>query len=192
MVKGLFPNAAYLHHSGTYKTIRGDADLYVISDSVLHTLPQPQWLVLATLFAPRYITKVQKKKIWLTFYFKFVTGNKCTELWYILHLTTPSNTDLLKCFWSGEYVFAYLKNDHSTSTIRWFIERILDKSGFFSKSLLNLLLTSPISLPFKFFWETFKVSSMLSGSAYDKWLFCNCSMNSYTTEYFSQISAISD
>lgn len=46
LVKGLFPNAAYLHHSGSYKTIRGDIELSVHPDSVLYTIPQPQWYVL--------------------------------------------------------------------------------------------------------------------------------------------------
>ncbi|XP_018575762.1 probable ATP-dependent RNA helicase DHX35 [Anoplophora glabripennis] len=45
LVKGLFPNAAYLHHSGVYKTIRGDIELYVHPDSVLYTIPQPQWVL---------------------------------------------------------------------------------------------------------------------------------------------------
>ncbi|CAG9816310.1 unnamed protein product [Phaedon cochleariae] len=45
LVKGLFPNAAYLHHSGVYKTIRGDIELYVHPDSVIYTIPQPQWVI---------------------------------------------------------------------------------------------------------------------------------------------------
>ncbi|XP_074028365.1 probable ATP-dependent RNA helicase DHX35 [Leptinotarsa decemlineata] len=45
LVKGLFPNAAYLHRSGVYKTIRGDTELFVHPDSVLYTIPQPQWLL---------------------------------------------------------------------------------------------------------------------------------------------------
>ncbi|CAH1113359.1 unnamed protein product [Psylliodes chrysocephalus] len=45
LVKGLFPNAAYLHHSGSYKTIRGDIELSVHPDSVLYTIPQPQWVI---------------------------------------------------------------------------------------------------------------------------------------------------
>ncbi|XP_050517230.1 probable ATP-dependent RNA helicase DHX35 isoform X1 [Diabrotica virgifera virgifera] len=45
LVKGLFPNAAYLHHSGVYKTIRGDIELFVHPDSVLYTMPQPQWIL---------------------------------------------------------------------------------------------------------------------------------------------------
>ncbi|CAG9840350.1 unnamed protein product [Diabrotica balteata] len=45
LVKGLFPNAAYLHHSGVYKTIRGDIELFVHPDSVLYTMSQPQWIL---------------------------------------------------------------------------------------------------------------------------------------------------
>ncbi|CAH0546363.1 unnamed protein product [Brassicogethes aeneus] len=45
IVNGLFPNAAYLHGSGVYKTVRGDIELYVHPDSVLYTIKQPQWVV---------------------------------------------------------------------------------------------------------------------------------------------------
>ncbi|XP_022905131.2 probable ATP-dependent RNA helicase DHX35 [Onthophagus taurus] len=47
LVSGLFPNTAYLHFSGTYKTIRGDVELHIHPDSVLYTLPQPQWVLFA-------------------------------------------------------------------------------------------------------------------------------------------------
>lgn len=43
LVTGLFANAVYLHHSGVYKTVRGDVELYVHPDSVLYTVAQPQW-----------------------------------------------------------------------------------------------------------------------------------------------------
>ncbi|XP_054282374.1 probable ATP-dependent RNA helicase DHX35 isoform X2 [Macrosteles quadrilineatus] len=42
---GFFPNTAYLHHSGVYKTVRGDVVLHVHPTSVLYTLEQPQWLL---------------------------------------------------------------------------------------------------------------------------------------------------
>lgn len=45
LVSGLFSNAAYLHHSGVYKTIRGDIDLYINPDSALYTIKQPQWVI---------------------------------------------------------------------------------------------------------------------------------------------------
>ncbi|XP_044270837.1 probable ATP-dependent RNA helicase DHX35 isoform X1 [Tribolium madens] len=45
LVSGLFPNAAYLHYSGVYKTVRGDIELFVHPDSVLYTIPQPQWVL---------------------------------------------------------------------------------------------------------------------------------------------------
>jgi len=37
IVSGLFPNAAYLHHSGSYRTVRGDVPLRVHPTSVLYT-----------------------------------------------------------------------------------------------------------------------------------------------------------
>lgn len=43
LVTGLFPNVAYLHHSGVYRTVRGDIDLFIHPDSVLYTIPQAQW-----------------------------------------------------------------------------------------------------------------------------------------------------
>ncbi|XP_063229909.1 probable ATP-dependent RNA helicase DHX35 [Bacillus rossius redtenbacheri] len=42
---GLFPNAAYLHYSGVYKTVRGNQDLHIHPTSVLYTLEQPKWVV---------------------------------------------------------------------------------------------------------------------------------------------------
>ncbi|XP_017778028.1 PREDICTED: probable ATP-dependent RNA helicase DHX35 [Nicrophorus vespilloides] len=45
LVTGLFPNAAYLHHSGVYKTVRGDIELHVHPDSSLYTITQPQWVL---------------------------------------------------------------------------------------------------------------------------------------------------
>lgn len=43
---GLFPNAAYLHYSGVYRTVRGDQELYIHPTSVLYTLEQPKWYVM--------------------------------------------------------------------------------------------------------------------------------------------------
>ncbi|XP_023332276.1 probable ATP-dependent RNA helicase DHX35 isoform X2 [Eurytemora carolleeae] len=45
IVSGLFPNAAYLHHSGEYKSIRGDVPLKVHPTSVLFTEKHPPYLV---------------------------------------------------------------------------------------------------------------------------------------------------
>ncbi|XP_012286028.1 probable ATP-dependent RNA helicase DHX35 isoform X2 [Orussus abietinus] len=42
---GLFPNAAYLHYTGVYKTVRGNRDLYIHPNSCLYTLQQPQWIL---------------------------------------------------------------------------------------------------------------------------------------------------
>lgn len=46
---GFFPNAAYLHHSGVYKTVRGDIELNVHPLSTLYTIEQPQWIVFCEL-----------------------------------------------------------------------------------------------------------------------------------------------
>ncbi len=45
VVSGLFPNAAYLHPSGTYRTVRGDFPVAVHPTSVLFTVKQPSWVV---------------------------------------------------------------------------------------------------------------------------------------------------
>ncbi|XP_044016696.1 probable ATP-dependent RNA helicase DHX35 isoform X2 [Aphidius gifuensis] len=42
---GLFPNAAYLHYTGVYKTVRGNKDLFIHPNSCLYTLQQPQWVL---------------------------------------------------------------------------------------------------------------------------------------------------
>jgi len=45
IVTGLFPNAAYLHHSGTYRTVRGDIPLKIHPKSVLYTVKHPNHVV---------------------------------------------------------------------------------------------------------------------------------------------------
>jgi ATP-dependent RNA helicase DDX35 len=45
IVLGLFPNAAYLHPSGEYKSIRGDVTLKVHPTSVLFTEKLPPYLI---------------------------------------------------------------------------------------------------------------------------------------------------
>ncbi|MCL4118539.1 UNVERIFIED_CONTAM: hypothetical protein GTU68_060146, partial [Idotea baltica] len=40
---GLFPNAAYLHYSGVYRTVRGKESLHIHPSSVLYDQVQPQW-----------------------------------------------------------------------------------------------------------------------------------------------------
>ncbi|XP_046400356.1 probable ATP-dependent RNA helicase DHX35 [Ischnura elegans] len=49
LTAGFFPNAAYLHHSGVYRSVRGDLDLHIHPTSVLYTLEQPQWVVFCEL-----------------------------------------------------------------------------------------------------------------------------------------------
>lgn len=41
---GLFPFAAYLHHSGSYRMVRGDAEVSVHPTSCLYTEKQPSWI----------------------------------------------------------------------------------------------------------------------------------------------------
>lgn len=66
---GFFPNAAYLHHSGVYKTIRGNTELHVHPLSTLYTQQQPQFVVFCELIQT---TKLFMKDItvikeeWLT------------------------------------------------------------------------------------------------------------------------------
>jgi ATP-dependent RNA helicase DDX35 len=42
---GLFPFAAYLHHSGSYKMVRGDTEVSIHPTSCLYTEKQPSWIV---------------------------------------------------------------------------------------------------------------------------------------------------
>lgn len=45
ITSGLFPFAAYLHHSGSYRMVRGDADVSIHPTSCLFTEKQPSWIV---------------------------------------------------------------------------------------------------------------------------------------------------
>ncbi|EEB11960.1 ATP-dependent RNA helicase, putative [Pediculus humanus corporis] len=45
ITSGLFQNAAYLHYSGVYKSVRGDQELSIHPSSVLYTLEQPSWVL---------------------------------------------------------------------------------------------------------------------------------------------------
>lgn len=45
IVTGYFPYAAYLHHSGVYKTVRGEIELNIHPLSVLYTEKQPSWII---------------------------------------------------------------------------------------------------------------------------------------------------
>ena len=47
IVSGLFPNAAYLHMSGSFRTVRGDMEIAIQKNSVLFSLKQPSWVVFA-------------------------------------------------------------------------------------------------------------------------------------------------
>lgn len=38
-----YPNAAYLHPSGVYRSVRGQQDFYIHPTSVLYNVQQPQW-----------------------------------------------------------------------------------------------------------------------------------------------------
>lgn len=69
ITSGFFPNAAYLHHSGVYRTCRGNRELHIHPMSCLYTLRQPQFVVFCELLNT---TKVFMKEItviessWLT------------------------------------------------------------------------------------------------------------------------------
>ena len=60
IVSGMFPNAAYYHPSGTYRTVRSELDLHIHPRSVLYTLKPPQWVVFSEL---QHTTKVYMKDI---------------------------------------------------------------------------------------------------------------------------------
>ncbi len=60
IVSGLFPNAAYLHPSGTYRTVRGDFPVSVHPTSVLYTVKQPSWVVFGEMV---YTNKVHIKDV---------------------------------------------------------------------------------------------------------------------------------
>jgi ATP-dependent RNA helicase DDX35 len=45
ITSGLFPFAAYLHHSGSYRMVRGDAEVSIHPTSCLFTEKQPSWIV---------------------------------------------------------------------------------------------------------------------------------------------------
>lgn len=60
ITSGYFPNAAYLHHSGVYRTCRGNRELNVHPLSCLYTLRQPQFVVFCELLNT---TKVFMKEL---------------------------------------------------------------------------------------------------------------------------------
>ncbi|XP_059483875.1 probable ATP-dependent RNA helicase DHX35 [Neocloeon triangulifer] len=45
LAAGFFPNAAYLHHSGAYRTVRGDIELAIHPSSVLYAEEYAEWLI---------------------------------------------------------------------------------------------------------------------------------------------------
>lgn len=69
ITSGFFPNAAYLHHSGVYRTCRGNVELHIHPLSCLYTLRQPQYVIFCELL---HTTKVFMKDLtviepqWLT------------------------------------------------------------------------------------------------------------------------------
>lgn len=69
ITSGFFPNAAYLHHSGVYRSCRGNRELHVHPTSCLYTLPQPQFIIFCELMSTsqvmmREITVIEAA--WLT------------------------------------------------------------------------------------------------------------------------------
>merc|ERR1712113_1124215 len=63
IVTGLFPNAAYLHHSGMYKSVRGDVPLKIHPKSVLYTVKHPPYLVYTKEVYMRDVTAIDP--VWL-------------------------------------------------------------------------------------------------------------------------------
>ena len=49
IVSGMFPNAAYLHPSGVYRTVRGDIPLHIHPTSILYALKPATWVVYSEL-----------------------------------------------------------------------------------------------------------------------------------------------
>lgn len=45
IVSAFFANAAYLHYSGVYKTVRGEHELHIHPESVVALTKQPKWYV---------------------------------------------------------------------------------------------------------------------------------------------------
>lgn len=60
ITSGFFTNAAYLHHSGVYRTCRGNRELHIHPLSCLYTLQQPQYVVFCELLNT---TKVFMKEV---------------------------------------------------------------------------------------------------------------------------------
>jgi ATP-dependent RNA helicase DDX35 len=87
IVSGFFANAAYLHHSGVYKTVRGDHELHIHPSSVLYTLTRPpKWVIFIEVLHTskefmRDITTVEPK--WLyelaPHYYEFGTDREIAE-----------------------------------------------------------------------------------------------------------------
>lgn len=42
-MSAFFANAAYLHYSGVYKTVRGEHELHIHPESVVALTKQPKW-----------------------------------------------------------------------------------------------------------------------------------------------------
>ena len=87
IVSGFFANAAYLHSSGTYRTVRGDHELHIHPSSVLFTQSRPpKWVIFSEILHTsqefmRDLTVVQPK--WLydiaPHYYKFGTERELRE-----------------------------------------------------------------------------------------------------------------
>ncbi|XP_055692828.1 probable ATP-dependent RNA helicase DHX35 [Lutzomyia longipalpis] len=60
IVAGFFANAAYMHHSGGYRTVRGSTELSIHPQSTLYTLPPPKWVVFCELM---HTTKLFMKEV---------------------------------------------------------------------------------------------------------------------------------
>ncbi|GAB0091132.1 probable ATP-dependent RNA helicase DHX35 [Sergentomyia squamirostris] len=60
IVAGFFPNAAFMHHSGEYRSLRGSTELHLHPQSTLYTLKPPKCVVFCELM---HTTKLYMKEI---------------------------------------------------------------------------------------------------------------------------------
>ncbi|XP_037929439.1 probable ATP-dependent RNA helicase DHX35 [Teleopsis dalmanni] len=66
---GFFMNAAYLHHSGVYRKITSDTELFIHPNSTLYTIQQPQFIVYSELLQTTKLFMMNVtviKEEWLT------------------------------------------------------------------------------------------------------------------------------
>lgn len=87
IASGFFTNAVYLHHSGVYRSCRGNRELHIHPMSCLYTEKQPQYMVFCELLNT---TKVYMKELTV------IDSNWLTELapHYYVRKTMPHAEDI--------------------------------------------------------------------------------------------------